>query len=1027
MRFCLNICLIIIFLGVQAGPYAQAEQLQSYEGSLQKANEALQRRQYLKAIEYLTEAQKISPSATYPKKKILAIQELIRRKNWDRYDESGRLKLYQKYAKLAKESFEKGDYKRSSYYLRNAYILIAWDQRSGNYIHSIDHVQDKRADVKESLKPFTKPSVSQSSVQKSSNSKAIIAKPTVGKKVVPGTVIAKNISPYVQLEERTTQVKTSGPPSKMPVVSAQSVPKMTAPSKSTTKKKKGKSAPPVEIILTMDDLLWSTQPKTVIEIDKGGYLILEGDQIDRYIVIAPGVLDIQRIDRDHLKITGVRVASTFVHVWDKRSRWTFNVRVKFPQMDEVVKPPVKPDEVHAAPFRLSYSVDGGVLYRGPSTSSLKRDSLNMQQTVAVKGETPYGIADGSVGYYKFKESTEATNYTIGLSGLQGAGFTSVNLRGYDAVKYFSPLTFPGQYFRGFLIEGKTFNEHLGGVYVHGQDRFTYSYISPGVVENRRSYIEAARVTVDPNEENQYSFNYARGYGPARQDFLKSQVYSVEAQHRIDPVLLKGEVATNTDTLAELFASKWGSPDRNFYLNFRDIDKDFTTITSLPSNRGEIGADVGMDWELERSQVHTNLDFFRDRLLPNEEDPHALNYDWNGSIEHDLTDTLDFLTAAYYLDTPGQLSARRNFRWMNTLTQRFKLPGKRWMRVYAGTSYHRNRLKEVPISEYDRYALTSGLQIDLIERLSYFANYEYSWLDELMDDEFAHPSVFNTGLNYSQELTQRTSMNSSLYYRDEQNAGQTNSFLAGEDSITGSLGISFRPTDSAELFLDSRLRNVWRENPENPAYNEVDVRWGLRSGWDLPVSWSPWATVQGVVYKDLNADGKKDLLEPGLQGVRMRVGKRQVTTGPKGQYKVKLMAKEAVVSVDPSSVPNGYVLTTPPVQELILPYKESVNFGFTAQSGIYGLVYQDLNHDNVPNDGDEFIQDAKIILDGKTVETTDYDGTYAFRNVASGRHVIRVDVNSLPMEYLPLIKLSNAVEVTEGTVYVFHVPLAKRNK
>ena len=34
----------------------------------------------------------------------------------------------------------------------------------------------------------------------------------------------------------------------------------------------------------------------------------------------------------------------------------------------------------------------------------------------------------------------------------------------------------------------------------------------------------------------------------------------------------------------------------------------------------------------------------------------------------------------------------------------------------------------------------------------------------------------------------------------------------------------------------------------------------------------------------------------------------------------------------------------------------------------------------------------------------------------------VRVNSLPIEYLPQIKLKNELEIAEGTTYVFHVPL-----
>lgn len=295
----------------------------------------------------------------------------------------------------------------------------------------------------------------------------------------------------------------------------------------------------------------------------------------------------------------------------------------------------------------------------------------------------------------------------------------------------------------------------------------------------------------------------------------------------------------------------------------------------------------------------------------------------------------------------------------------------------------------------------------------------------MTDEFSNPGVLNTGLNYATELTKKTSANVSFYYRDEQNTLGMNSFLAGEDSIIGGLGVSYRPTDNAELFIDSRVSNIWKENPDNPAYNEIDVRWGLRSAWDLPFTWNPSGTVHGIIFKDLNANGRRDPGEPRISGVRVKIGKREATSNDNGYYQLKLRAKSVMVAVNTTTVPTGYVLTTPPLFDVPIPNKKSIDFGFSTQSGIYGVVFSDRNNDNTPNEGDEFISRARIILDGKTVEESDYDGTYFFKDIESGKHNVRVDLNSLPIQYLPLIKLSNTIDVTEGTVYVFHVPVKKR--
>ena len=966
MRRTLSIFLIITLTGLFLQPLAFAQYTHSYEHYLAEANDALRRHDHNGAIKALESAHHVSPSQRYPLEKIKTIKDLMKQ---DRYkganDIQSALSSYRKNTDMGQKAFNQGDYKKASYYFHQAALDLSDKTSSQTRINLTKRMQE-------------------------------------------GRVLEVQDVASRQSQDRVVMAQTGK------TKRAASAPKALQYSKQERSQ-----------VLTLDDMLWATQPKTQLQIQQGSSIVLEGKNIDRFLVITPGVVNVERIDRDHLRMSGVQIGTTFVHLWDERGRWTFYVQGIFPVQFTDSQPQVPTEEKHASPFKFSYSIDGGTVYRGPDIPSAERQSLNMQQTLGLKGETPYGVADGSISYYKFARSTEATNYTVGLSGVKGLGFTGVNLRGYDAVKYFSPLTFPGQYFRGFLIEGKALNEKLAGAYVHGQDRFTYSYVSPGVVEDRRSYIEGARVTVFPNEENQYSFNYARGYGSARQSFLKNQVYSLEAQQRIHPVLLKGEVATNTDTLAETLSAQLGSDRQRLRVNFRDIDNDFTTITGLPSNQGEIGANIGMDLDYDAFDVYSSLDFYRDRFLPNADDPDAINYDFNTSFQRPLDERTDFLSTVYYLDTPGELSPRRNFRWMNTLSQRYKIWADRDLRAFVGASYHRNRVKQTPISEYDRYSASAGVQIGLIKHLNYFVNYEYSWVNELLSGDYVYPGVLNMGLTYATELTRKTSFNTSLYYRDEQNAVGANSFLAGEDSITGGLGFSYRPTQASELFIDSRARNVWKENPDNQAYNEIDVRWGLRSQWDLPFSWSPSGTIRGIVFKDLDADGERDSNEPGIPGVHVRIGKREAVTDRQGRYKKKVRAKEVLVSADSATLADGYVLTTPAIVEVKIPHEPGIDFGFSTQSGIYGIVFHDQNDDGQPNEGDELIQKVKIILDGKAFEISDYDGTYFFKNVSEGRHTLRLDVNSLPIEYIPLVKLVNSINVSEGTTYIFHIPLKKK--
>jgi hypothetical protein len=103
-------------------------------------------------------------------------------------------------------------------------------------------------------------------------------------------------------------------------------------------------------------------------------------------------------------------------------------------------------------------------------------------------------------------------------------------------------------------------------------------------------------------------------------------------------------------------------------------------------------------------------------------------------------------------------------------------------------------------------------------------------------------------------------------------------------------------------------------------------------------------------------------------------------------------------------------------------KLKIDFGLTIHSGIYGIVYFDKNQNGVIDEMDVFIPRVIMTLDGKDKYITNYEGAYFIENVSPGKHTLQLDVNSLPMEYLPLIKIKNEIDVKEGTTYTFHVPL-----
>ena len=68
---------------------------------------------------------------------------------------------------------------------------------------------------------------------------------------------------------------------------------------------------------------------------------------------------------------------------------------------------------------------------------------------------------------------------------------------------------------------------------------------------------------------------------------------------------------------------------------------------------------------------------------------------------------------------------------------------------------------------------------------------------------------------------------------------------------------------------------------------------------------------------------------------------------------------------------------------------------------------------------------KLRLDKDEMTASDYDGVYFFRNIDPGEHTVTLDVNSIPMEYIPLVKIRQKVVVPKGGTYTLHIPLKKK--
>jgi len=129
-------------------------------------------------------------------------------------------------------------------------------------------------------------------------------------------------------------------------------------------------------------------------------------------------------------------------------------------------------------------------------------------------------------------------------------------------------------------------------------------------------------------------------------------------------------------------------------------------------------------------------------------------------------------------------------------------------------------------------------------------------------------------------------------------------------------VFMQSTDQARLGIRTGISTNWRNGialnaslERNPFVRDQQGRTGWIAGIKLSVSTavrvSERLEAKGVVYRDLNANGRQDAGEPGVPGVALRFDNVRITTGRDGMYRLPASLRGRL-RVDAASLPSGVV-------------------------------------------------------------------------------------------------------------------------
>ncbi len=783
---------------------------------------------------------------------------------------------------------------------------------------------------------------------------------------------------------------------------------------------------PPKVIYLDNDFSNIRQP---VEIIQGNKVIIYGNNIQRFLVTEPEIIDVERVNADQIIVTGKGIGHTYLHIWDSNGRWTTEFIGGFPQPKGAsYEEMLRKEEESARNFKLRYTLDWSSFESGRRLDNLNRGSYSWVHGLGFYGPTPYGDFDSSADVRSLKKNSDLSYATIGLTNGQFGQFKGFSIRLLDYMPYFSNLAFSGSTLRGGFFSSPAFNNKLSYSIFWGREGGgRYGNLSPSLTKTKHSFIDGVYVDYSPSKRQNYKVTAVHGWGRDREDYLNRYNYDLSSTWNFDKWNLNYEIANDTERFAHLLKWRFSQQKISVSAEARNVDERYNSITETGWHQGEIGGLLNLSYSpTDKLSMSSSLDVYRDRLFPSEDNNNRWNEDFSWGANYQLDDD-SALNLNY--DLQNQLGRLSQYRYQSSgVGYTNKIHFIKDISTYMNYYHQDNKNYSAPSSDYINDRFFAGMRFNVVGELYYYLNKEINLLQEKYYGTEAHPHALEMGLDWSKQIGATPFYGIFRFtYRDEEDTVSNLGFLSGEDYIEGYSELSFRPGDGGkELYGSCRVRNVWADKDGIEKRIEADFNAGMRYLWDTGRRWDSVGSVDGYVFKDYNSDGLRQRDEPPVEGVKVWVGKdRTETTDIFGYFKFTgVKGRKVFINLDTTTIQPGFVITVPVTQDVPVIHHgvSRVYFGIVSRSEISGIVFEDSNGNGLFDVKEKGVEGVVITLEDGKKSVTDNIGRYSFPNASAGEHIVELHLDSLPVQYLPKTSLSQKLYLFEGVTYHYDIPL-----
>lgn len=175
---------------------------------------------------------------------------------------------------------------------------------------------------------------------------------------------------------------------------------------------------------------------------------------------------------------------------------------------------------------------------------------------------------------------------------------------------------------------------------------------------------------------------------------------------------------------------------------------------------------------------------------------------------------------------------------------------------------------------------------------------------------------------------------------------------------------------------------------------------------------PHGSISGVVFSDVNGNGRQDPLESGLAGVNLVLSgdaDMTATTDAQGAYQFTVPAGQYIVTQQNL---DGYLSITQDVKVVSLNAAGAAvfNFGDQQRGHVSGWVFEDANGNGIQDIDELGVSDIALELSPGYQTTTALTGEYDFSDVDASSYSLNL---TLPEGYAAISDLPAALSVTPG--------------